>query len=114
MQSPIATPRDWTITRRSSPGCFRPASDACRCVRKNRPTAIFSTPSKSDAGLPIGVSGVRVVVEATGLPSAAIGGIDLTNLPRVRETGAAMAAVISALICEDPEAAARAFVARWG
>lgn len=75
---------------------------------------IFATPSKSDAGLPIGVSGVRAVVEATGLPSAAIGGIGLENLPRVRETGAAMAAVISALVCEDPEAAARAFVARWG
>ena len=75
---------------------------------------IFATASKSDAGGPIGVSGVRVVVEATALPVAAIGGISLASVPRVRETGAAMAAVISALAAAaDPESAARAFVAAW-
>jgi thiamine-phosphate pyrophosphorylase len=75
---------------------------------------IFATRSKGDAGGPIGVNGVRVVVEATALPVAAIGGIALGTLPRVRETGAAMAAVISALAgAADPEAAARAFVAGW-
>jgi thiamine-phosphate diphosphorylase len=75
---------------------------------------IFATRSKHDAGGPIGVNGVRVVVEATPLPVAAIGGIALASLPRVRETGAAMAAVISALAAaEEPEAAARAFVAAW-
>jgi thiamine-phosphate pyrophosphorylase len=57
---------------------------------------------------------VRVVVDATPLPVAAIGGIGLASLPRVRETGATMAAVISALAAAaDPEAAARAFVAGW-
>ncbi len=75
---------------------------------------IFATASKSDAGSPIGVNGVRVVVEATELPVAAIGGISLASVPRVRETGAAMAAVISALAAAaDPEAAARAFVQAW-
>jgi thiamine-phosphate pyrophosphorylase len=75
---------------------------------------IFATASKSDAGRPIGINGVRVVVEATLLPVAAIGGITLEALPRVRETGAAMAAVISALAgARDPEATARAFVAAW-
>jgi thiamine-phosphate diphosphorylase len=75
---------------------------------------IFATRSKGDAGGPIGVNGVRAVVEATALPVAAIGGIALDTLPRVRETGAAMAAVISALAgAADPEAAARAFVAGW-
>lgn len=75
---------------------------------------IFATRSKSDAGAPIGVNGVRVVVEATPLPVAAIGGITLAALPRVRETGAAMAAVISALAgAADPEATARAFVQAW-
>lgn len=75
---------------------------------------IFATASKSDAGGPIGVNGVRVVVEATHLPVAAIGGISLASVPRVRETGAAMAAVISALAAaSDPEAAARAFVRAW-
>ena len=76
---------------------------------------IFATSSKGDAGGPIGVNGVRVVVEATPLPVAAIGGITLDAVPRVRETGAAMAAVISALAgARDPETTARAFVAAWG
>ena len=75
---------------------------------------IFATRSKADAGGPIGVNGVRVVVEATPLPVAAIGGIGLESLPLVRETGAAMAAVISALAAAaDPEATARAFVSAW-
>jgi thiamine-phosphate pyrophosphorylase len=75
---------------------------------------IFATATKADAGGPIGVNGVRVVVEATTLPVAAIGGIGLASLPRVRESGAAMAAVVSALASPvDPEAAARAFVAAW-
>jgi thiamine-phosphate diphosphorylase len=75
---------------------------------------IFATASKADAGSPIGVNGVRVVVAATPLPVAAIGGITLASLPRVRETGATMAAVISALAnAADPAAAARAFVQAW-
>ena len=73
----------------------------------------FASPSKGDAGLPIGLSGIRAVVEATPLPVAAIGGIGAASIPRVAETGAAMAAVISALVCADPEAAARDLVARW-
>ena len=74
---------------------------------------IFATPSKHDAGLPIGVSGVRAVVEATSLPCAAIGGIGLDGIARARESGAAMAAVMGALICGDVEATARALVERW-
>ena len=75
---------------------------------------IFATATKGDAGGPIGVNGVRVVVAATALPVAAIGGITCAALPRVRETGAAMAAVISAFAsAADPEATARAFVQAW-
>jgi thiamine-phosphate pyrophosphorylase len=73
----------------------------------------FATPSKDDAGLPIGLSGIGAVAEATSLPCAAIGGIGLANVARVRETGVAMAAVLGALMCEDAEAAARELVARW-
>jgi thiamine-phosphate pyrophosphorylase len=75
---------------------------------------IFATGSKADAGLPIGVNGVRAVVAATTLPTAAIGGIDLERLTRVRESGATMAAIISALAStSDARSAARAFVAAW-
>jgi thiamine-phosphate diphosphorylase len=75
---------------------------------------LFATPSKPDAGLPIGVSGVRAVVEATPLPAAVIGGIDRARIGRARETGASMAAIISALAdADDVEATARAFVDAW-
>ena len=75
---------------------------------------VFATASKHDAGYAIGINGVAAVTRATSLPCAAIGGIGLETLDRVRESGASMAAVISALACDDPEATARAFVARWG
>ena len=73
----------------------------------------FASPSKHDAGFPIGLSGVRAVVEATSLPVAAIGRIGVDTVARIPQTGATMAAVISALVCEDVEPAARALVERW-
>jgi thiamine-phosphate pyrophosphorylase len=74
---------------------------------------VFGTASKGDAGLPIGLSGTRAVVEATTLPCAAIGGIGIETIARVRETGAAMAAVISACRVDDPEGSARALVSAF-
>lgn len=74
---------------------------------------LFATGSKADAGLPIGISGAKAVIDAAPVPCAAIGGITLGSLPRVRETGAAMAAVISALDAADVENCARALVAAW-
>lgn len=75
---------------------------------------VFATASKHDAGYAIGINGTAAVVRATPLPCAAIGGIGARTIARVRESGAAMAAVISALVCDDPEAAARDLVRRWG
>ncbi len=74
---------------------------------------VFATPSKHDAGPPIGISGTRAVSAATSLPCAAVGGIGPATIARVRASGVAMAAVISALVCDDPETAARELVARW-
>ena len=77
--------------------------------------SVFPTVSKGDAGLPIGVGGLALVAAATPLPVAAIGGIDATNLPAVRATGVAMAAVISAIAeAPDRQAAAAELVALWG
>ncbi|HEV2643442.1 MAG TPA: thiamine phosphate synthase [Candidatus Elarobacter sp.] len=73
----------------------------------------FATGSKDDAGLPIGLNGIRAVADATPLPCAAIGGIALENVARIPETGATMAAVLSALIRDAAEAAARELVERW-
>ena len=54
------------------------------------------------------------MTEATALPVAAIGGIELSDLDAVVRSGAKMAAVISAIARgPDPAANARALVARW-
>ena len=76
--------------------------------------SVYATPSKSDAGEPIGIDGLRRLASAAAAPVAAIGGIDLARLAEVRATGVAMAALISALAnAGDPERAARELVARW-
>jgi thiamine-phosphate pyrophosphorylase len=72
------------------------------------------TATKPDAGAALGVAGLRAVAAATALPVAAIGGIGLSELAAVAASGATMAAVVSAVAAApDPEAAARALVARW-
>ena len=76
--------------------------------------SVFATRSKSDAGAPIGIEGLRDIVSATTLPVAAIGGIDEMNLPAVRATGVAMAAMISVFSsAADPGAAAKRLVQMW-
>ncbi len=73
-----------------------------------------ATATKSDAGPPLGESGVRAVVAAASVPVAAIGGIDASNLAAVARTGASMAAVVSALAkAPDPVQAARELGALW-
>ncbi|HVA28070.1 MAG TPA: thiamine phosphate synthase [Candidatus Baltobacteraceae bacterium] len=76
--------------------------------------SVYATASKSDAGVPIGLDGLRAVAESTKLPVAAIGGITLEHLEDVRATGVAMAAVISAIAnAPSPGDAARELVATW-
>jgi thiamine-phosphate diphosphorylase len=74
-----------------------------------------ATASKGDAGPAIGPPGVAAVARAVpDLPVVAIGGIGLDDLAAVKASGAAMAAVISALVRDgDPEASSRALVERW-
>jgi thiamine monophosphate synthase len=75
---------------------------------------VYATSSKADAGDPIGIAGLRAVAAACSLPVAAIGGITLAVLPDVRETGVAMAAVISAIsAASDPREATAALVRAW-
>jgi thiamine-phosphate pyrophosphorylase len=69
---------------------------------------VYGTPSKSDAGTPIGVDGLTEVIRAVSIPVVAIGGITLENAGAVIQAGAAGVAVISAVVgAPDPEAAAR-------
>jgi len=73
-----------------------------------------TTQTKRDAGPAIGVAGIRAVVTATRLPVVAIGGIGAHNLDEVARSGAAMAALVSALAeSSDPAATAAALIARW-
>ncbi|MDY6795014.1 MAG: thiamine phosphate synthase [Actinomycetota bacterium] len=58
---------------------------------------VYPTPTKLDAGLPIGVEGIRRIKEVVEIPIVAIGGIGPENLERVMEAGADGVAVISAI-----------------
>jgi len=68
---------------------------------------VYGTPTKADAGTPIGVDGLAEIARAVTIPVVAIGGITLDNAAAALEAGAAGVAVISAVIAApDPEAAA--------
>ncbi|HEY63187.1 MAG TPA: thiamine phosphate synthase [Caldilineae bacterium] len=69
---------------------------------------IYGTPTKPDAGEPIGVAGVAAITRAVSIPVVGIGGITPANAAAVIEAGAVGVAVISAVVgAADPEAAAR-------
>ena len=69
---------------------------------------VYGTPSKADAGRPIGVGGLREIVEAVSIPVVGIGGIDADKAAAVIAAGAAGVAVISAVIgAPDPKEAVR-------
>ncbi len=70
---------------------------------------VFATATKSDAGAPIGLEGLRVMCEMATVPVLAIGGITAANARAVRAAGAAGVAVVSAVSdADDPVAAVRA------
>lgn len=76
--------------------------------------SVYATGSKADAGEPIGIEGLVRVANVARVPVAAIGGITSRNLAAVRQSGVAMAAVISAIsTAPDPAFAARELVRQW-
>jgi thiamine-phosphate pyrophosphorylase len=72
---------------------------------------VRGTPTKPDAGAPLGLDGVRelaAAARAAGLVSAAIGGIDAGNAADVAAAGVDGVCVVSAICAAtDPAAAAR-------
>jgi hydroxyethylthiazole kinase/thiamine-phosphate diphosphorylase len=69
---------------------------------------VHGTPSKPDAGPPIGLAGLAQIADAVSRPVVAIGGITLENAAATLQAGAVGLAVISAVVgAGDPEAAAR-------
>jgi len=78
-------------------------------------SAVFATLTKTDIGDPVGLAGLREMVESTSLPVVAIGGIDEGNAADVLGTGAAGLAVVSAIMgAADPREAARRLAAVIG
>jgi thiamine-phosphate pyrophosphorylase len=59
---------------------------------------IFKTTTKSDAGQPVGITGLRKICDTMTIPVVAIGGINLSNADQVIEAGAASLCAISAVI----------------
>jgi thiamine-phosphate pyrophosphorylase len=75
---------------------------------------VFATPTKAEA-VPIGLDGLRSIVESTSLPVVGVGGIDPSNARKVLATGAAGVAVVSAVgTASDPVAATRRLVEAVG
>jgi thiamine-phosphate pyrophosphorylase len=62
---------------------------------------VFTTPTKRDAVNPIGIDGMRAIVESVDVPVVAIGGINEDNVIQVLEAGADGIAVISAIAEAD-------------
>lgn len=75
---------------------------------------VWATPSKLDAGAPIGLDGLAGIVDAVSVPVVAIGGINATNAGACIGAGAAGVAVIraAAQARELREAIDGAFAAR--
>ena len=67
---------------------------------------IFPTPSKPDAGPPLGCQIIREIRAAVNLPLIAIGGINATNAKAALQAGADGLAVISAVSSADDMVAA--------
>jgi len=62
---------------------------------------IFSTGTKKDAGLPVGVELIKKIKRSVSIPIIAIGGINLSNAPRVIEAGANGLCAISAVVTKQ-------------
>ena len=69
---------------------------------------IFKTPTKDDTAPPLGLTGLREIREAVGIPLVGIGGLNETNAGEVIKNGADGLAVVSAIVsADDPETSAR-------
>lgn len=73
---------------------------------------VFATPTKPNAAPPLGIDGVRELLDGCDLPAVAIGGIKDIHVAPLRDAGAAGVAVVSAICAApDPATAARTLLA---
>ncbi len=71
---------------------------------------VFKTTTKEDAKEPIGLEGLRQIVQSVKIPVVGIGGISRENAPQVLGCGVAGLAVVSAIAAKNVEVAARELV----
>jgi thiamine-phosphate pyrophosphorylase len=77
--------------------------------------ALHPTRTKTDAPPALGLTEFARLVRASTLPAVAIGGVGRSDLALLRASGAAGAAVVSAICAAPhPELAARELAAAWG
>lgn len=75
---------------------------------------VFATGTKADAGLALGVRGLRELVTRSSVPALAIGGIDAGNAGSLHGSGVVGICVISAIcLAPDPAAAAQRLYAAF-
>ncbi len=68
---------------------------------------VYSTPTKTDTGLPLGLDGIRKIREEVSIPLVGIGGLNYKNSAEVIKAGITGIAVVSAIVAaDDPEKAA--------
>ena len=70
------------------------------CVNYLGVGPIFSTDSKSDASVPIGLNRLNEIIKKTDLPVVAIGGISINDVYDLFKIGVSGVAVISAILNE--------------
>jgi len=73
---------------------------------------VFATATKDDAGAVSGLEILSRVCAECSVPVVAIGGVSAANIRKVAETGAASAAVVSAVVCAEDMVAATADLIR--
>lgn len=76
--------------------------------------AIYATPTKADAGAPLGPEGLKAITARVDLPVVAIGGMKAHNTALMRQNGARGVAVVSGIMAAaDPARAAREIKQAW-
>jgi len=75
---------------------------------------VYPTGSKSDAGDPIGIHGLKEIVEKVAIPVVGIGGIGSQNIKEVKISGAKGISLISAILgSNEIEGASRGLIKLW-
>lgn len=76
--------------------------------------AIYATPTKTDAGTPLGPDGLKQIAAQANIPVVAIGGIKACNAALMRQNGAHGVAVVSSIMAaDDPMRAACELKQAW-